>query len=165
MARSLEALVKPELLKWARTSANLEPLAAQRKIDLPEGRIEEWEQGGVRPTVVELRRAAKVYKRPLAAFFLSEPPQGFETLRDFRRPHPNRPVEWSAALHAEYRRAHLQREALLEIADLDETDPVHDWRLTHLPQDDAALASMAREALLSMAPLPRLSPDPPLRLV
>lgn len=159
MAKSLEALVKPELLAWARTKANLEPLAAQRKIDLPYGRIEEWEEGSVRPTVAQLRKAAKVYRRPLAAFFLSVPPQDFETLRDFRRFHLDRSEEWSAALHAEYRRAHFQRDALLEIAELDDAEPPHQWGLTHLPEDDTALAARARSALLALAPLPPLRPS------
>lgn len=37
------------------------------------------------PTIAQLRKAAEVYKRSLAVFFLSEPPEGFDTLRDFRR--------------------------------------------------------------------------------
>jgi len=113
---SIVAYVKPELLLWARASANLEPVAASRKIGVPDERVEAWERGEVQPTVAQLRKAASVYRRPLAAFYLPEPPQGFETLRDFRRLEPGESGEWSAALHAEFRRAHFQRDALLEIA-------------------------------------------------
>ena len=38
---SITALVEPSLLFWARKSANLEPLAAARKIGIPEGRVED----------------------------------------------------------------------------------------------------------------------------
>ena len=74
---SVKALVEPQLLAWARGSANLEPIAAARKIRVPEGRIEEWESGERAPTIAELRRAGEVYNRPLGVFFLSAPPEGF----------------------------------------------------------------------------------------
>ena len=94
---SIRALVKPEPLIWARTSANLEPIAAARKIKVPDERVAQWESGEVAPTIAEVRRAASVYNRALAVFFLSEPPQGFETLRDFRRVGGTPAAEWSAA--------------------------------------------------------------------
>lgn len=151
---SITALVEPSLLSWARTKANIEPVAADRKIGVPEGRVTEWEEGTARPTIAQLRKAADVYKRPLGVFFLPEPPEDFETLRDFRRIFGSEAADWSAALHDEYRRAHAQREALLEIADLDGTDPTDAWRLTNLPDDNDRIAAMARAALEAAAPLP-----------
>lgn len=150
---SITALVEPALLTWARRTANLEPLAAARKIDVPEGRIEEWESGMVRPTVAQLRNAARVYRRPLGVFFLPEPPEDFETLRDFRRIVGSAVAEWSVGLHDEYRRAHAQREALLEIAELDGLDPPSTWRLTSLPSGDRKIAEEARRRLQATAPL------------
>jgi Zn-dependent peptidase ImmA (M78 family) len=151
---SIKALVKPELLSWARTSANLEPVAAARKIKVPEERIAQWESGEVAPTIAELRRAASVYNRALGVFFLSEPPQGFETLRDFRRVGGTPAAAWSAALHAEYRRAHSQRDALLDIAELDRVSPSQDWRPARAPSTDKALADVARRLLHGASPLP-----------
>lgn len=151
---SITALVEPSLLIWARTRANLELIAADRKIGVPEGRVEEWEEGTRKPTIAELRKAAEVYKRPLGVFFLPEPPEDFETLRDFRRIQGSDAAEWSAALHDEYRRAHAQREALLEIADLEDIEASRVWRLTGLPDADVRIAATARAALESAAPLP-----------
>lgn len=94
-----------------------------------------------------------MYRRPLGAFFLPEPPQGFETMRDFRRIFGSGETEWSAALHDEYRRAHAQRDALLEIAELDGMEPPSAWRLRNLPDADASIATAARRALQSAAPL------------
>lgn len=76
----------------------MEPIAADRKIGVPEGRVQEWEQGRSRPTIAQLREAARVYRRPLGVFFLPEPPAGFETMRDFRRLFGSGEAEWSAAL-------------------------------------------------------------------
>jgi Zn-dependent peptidase ImmA (M78 family)/transcriptional regulator with XRE-family HTH domain len=153
---SIRALVKPELLKWARTSANLEPLAAARKINVPDGRVTEWEQGEVAPTIAELRRAAAVYHRALGVLFLSEPPLGFETLRDFRRIGGTPAAIWSSGLHAEYRRAHWQREALLDLAELDGVATNSEWRLQAFRQtaNVSVIADMARTALHSSAPIP-----------
>jgi Zn-dependent peptidase ImmA (M78 family)/transcriptional regulator with XRE-family HTH domain len=153
MPSPIEALMKPELLAWARRSANLEPLAAARKIKVTQDRIEEWEKGQVAPTVAELRRAATVYNRALGVFYLPAPPGDFETLRDFRRLGRGETGEWSAALHAEYRRAHQQRDVLLEIAELDDTDPRGGWRLASLRDDDNFIAEKARQVLLDGAPL------------
>ena len=149
---SITALVEPSLLMWARRSANLELTAADRKINVPEGRVKEWEDGQTKPTVAQLRKAAEVYKRPLGVFFLPEPPDGFETLRDFRRILGSNAAEWSVALHDEYRRAHAQREALLEIAELDGNYPARGWRLSGLADDDTRIATAARTALHSASP-------------
>lgn len=151
---SIPALVEPGMLEWARRSANLEPIAAARKIDVPEGRVEQWERGEVKPTIAQLRRAATVYRRALAVFFLPQPPTGYETLRDFRRLALGIPGDWSTALHAEYRRAHTQRDALLEIAELDEETPDSAWLVSRLSDDDA-LAKHARKRLLDQALLPQ----------
>lgn len=148
------AYVEPTVLAWARTTANLEPIAAARKINVPEGRIEQWEAGTRKPTIPELRRAAAVYRRSLGVFFLAEPPRSFDTLRDFRRLAPGESGEWSAALHAEYRRAHLQREAILDVLDLDGASAVATWRIPRLPASDSAIASAARAQLAGVAPLP-----------
>lgn len=150
---SITALVEPSLLNWARQTANLEPLAAARKIGVPDGRVEEWETGETTPTIAQLREAARVYRRPLGVFFLPAPPAGFQTLRDFRRIQGLDAAEWSAGLHDEYRRAHAQREALLEIAELDGVPPPEAWRLRSLPNVDDSIAAAARNALESAAPL------------
>lgn len=146
------AYVEPTLLKWARRTANLEVLAAAHKIKVPEDRIVEWESGESLPTIAELRRAADVYRRPLGVFFLPEPPKDFETLRDFRRLDPGQSAEWSVALHAEYRRAHAQRNALLEIAELDGVVPDANWLPGKLPDRDNSIAEIGRTILCTDAP-------------
>ena len=155
---SITALVDPALLTWARTTANLEPVAADRKIGVPEGRVADWETGSIKPTVAQLREAARVYRRPLGVFYLPEPPTDFETLRDFRRIVGSGGAQWSAALHDEYRRAHAQRDAVLDIAELDGTEPSNAWQLPNLPDNNARIATSMRTALTAAAPLEHPTP-------
>lgn len=67
--RSVRANINPGLLVWARETAGLPRDAAAKKIGVKPARLAEWEEGRLRPTVTQLRKAASVYKRPLAVFF------------------------------------------------------------------------------------------------
>ena len=155
MARSIPAMVEPSLLRWARESIDLTPVAAARKIGVPDDRVAAWESGdGSQPTIAQLRKAAKVYRRSLGVFFLPAPPEGFETLRDFRRVDGAEAALWSPALHGEYRRAHLQRDYLLELAELEDIEHSTRWRLARLPEADEAIAAAARQQVWEHAPLP-----------
>jgi len=153
MAQSTPALVEPSVLRWARESIGLTPLAAARKIKVPDDRIEEWESGTAAPSIVQLRAAATVYKRPLGVFFLPEPPTTFDTMRDFRRPQGAAAGIWSPDLHGEYRRALTQREYALELADIEDTEISTSWRLKELPEGDDPIAAAARQLLLDTSPL------------
>lgn len=145
------------MLRWARQSIGLSPVAAARKLGLPDERIDEWESGDAAPTVAQLRRAAGVYKRPLAVFFLPEPPRTFDAMRDFRRLPDAVASEWSPELHGDYRRALRQRENALELAEIEEVQPGDAWKLEPVPDDDERLAAAARARLLDIGPvtLPR----------
>src|SRR4030095_3461184 len=85
MARSVPALVKPELLVWARTSAGLSLERASDLAKIEEMTLGEWETGHDVPSIAELRKLGEIYKRPIAVFFLAEPPRGFDAQREFRR--------------------------------------------------------------------------------
>lgn len=151
---SIPALVEPAVLRWARESIDLTPLAAARKIGVPDSRVAEWEAGTSQPTIAQLRKAADVYRRSLGVFFLPEPPEGFDTLRDFRRHEGAQAGAWSEGLHADYRRALQQREHALEVSELDDVRFSTAWRLEDLPDDDSALAARARRTLRQVGPLP-----------
>lgn len=159
---SIPALVEPSVLRWARESVGLSPVAAARKIGVPEGRVSDWEAGGARPTIAQLRKAAEAYKRPIAVFFLAEPPTTFDTLRDFRRHVDADEGEWSPELHGEYRRALQQRLQLLELFEIDDREPSTDWQISLLPESDDELARVARHNILTLMPseLPANSSSP-----
>lgn len=153
MTKSIPALVEPTLLRWARETIDLTEVAASRKLGLPDDRVAAWEAGEVQPTIAQLRRAAALYKRSLAVFFLAEPPEGFDTLRDFRRHDGADSGAWTPALHADYRRALIQRGYMLELDELEEIDTPTGWGVDRHARDDEQLAALARERVLSSSPL------------
>lgn len=86
MPRSADALVKPEMLVWARKSAYLDIASAAKKAGVSVESLEAWEQGQACPTVKQLRKLAQVYRRPFAAFYLPHPPEDhIPKITDYRR--------------------------------------------------------------------------------
>lgn len=85
MAKSFEVDVKPEILIWARTTLNREISDVAKQLNVNEKIVERWESGDKRPTLNQLKTLSKYYKRPLAAFFLPEPPEELPPPRDFRK--------------------------------------------------------------------------------
>lgn len=154
MAASIPALVEPLVLRWARESVGLSQLAAARKLGVPDDRVDEWEGGQTQPTISQLRKAATVYKRPLGVFFLAQPPQDFDAMRDFRRHVHATGGQWSPELHGEYRRAQLQRENALELFELEDDHPPTTWRIDDLSDDPEAAGALARARLLAHAVIP-----------
>jgi Zn-dependent peptidase ImmA (M78 family) len=142
------------VLRWARESIDLTPVAAARKIGVPDDRVAAWESGDTQPTIAQLRKTAAVYKRSLGVFFLPKAPADFDTLRDFRRHEGAAVGPWSPGLHEDYRRAHLQRDQALALFDLEEAEPPSTWRLSPLPSPDEEMAAAARQTLLEVSPLP-----------
>jgi transcriptional regulator with XRE-family HTH domain len=75
MARRVPALVKPELLVWARESAGISSVALAAELaGIDATVLGEWERGHGVPSIAELRKLGEVYKRPIAVFFLPKPP-------------------------------------------------------------------------------------------
>lgn len=153
VASSIPALVEPSVLRWARETIGLTPVAAARKLQLPDTRVAEWETGSATPTIAQLRKAADVYKRPLAVFFLSMPPMDFDAMRDFRRHQGADVGSWSPELHGEYRRALTQRDNALELAEIEDEAPSTRWRIDNLPDGNERIAALARQTLLEVSPL------------
>ncbi len=112
---SPEALVEPALLIWARKSIGLTIDQGAKRVGVRPERIAEWEAGMDRPSVAQLRNIAAAYKRPVALFYLSAPPKGFDPMRDFRRMSPTHQVTFSPDLHINIRDAWERREAVIEL--------------------------------------------------
>ncbi len=146
MSRTATAIIERELLSWARDSARLSIDAAAQKIGQPAERLRAWEAGESAPTVAQLRKIASVYKRPLAVFYLSEPPKEFDALRDHRRL-PGTEQGMGPTLAAEVRRVQLQREIAAELSvglggDLPTPEIPH-----VVPSDPESLGRLIRQIL------------------
>ncbi len=77
--------IQPSVIRWARESIGLSlndvALRLKRKTEV----IEAWELGEKAPTYAQLEKLAyEIYKRPLAVFFLPEPPQEKTPKTEFR---------------------------------------------------------------------------------
>lgn len=116
MAQSPTALINPELLVWAREKIGYSIDEAARKLRVSKERLSTWESGAARPTVNQARKAAGIYRRPLAVLYLSEPPRDFDVMKDFRRLPDVLPRPFSPALRVEMRNAQSRRETALELA-------------------------------------------------
>jgi len=55
MSPSVEAIIKPELLVWARKSAGLSIDDAAKKAQVKSERLTKWEAGELRPTIKQLK--------------------------------------------------------------------------------------------------------------
>jgi Zn-dependent peptidase ImmA (M78 family)/transcriptional regulator with XRE-family HTH domain len=118
MARTPDALINPELLVWARESAGFSVDIAAKKLRVSPDRLRAWEAGETYPTIGQLRRAAALFRRPLAIFYLPEPPHDYQPLRDYRRVPDAQLGQLSPGLLSVIRRAHAVREAALELREL-----------------------------------------------
>lgn len=67
--------INPEILKWARESAGYSEEAAAKTLNKKESFISECESGDRSPTYIQLEKLADKYKRPVALFFLTNPPE------------------------------------------------------------------------------------------
>lgn len=117
MSQRIEAEINPQLLVWARESVGMATSDVSKKLKTSEQRISEWESGNIKPSIPQLRKIAKLYKRPIAIFFLPEPPLKFDAMKDFRRLFDIELLPQSPALSVEIRRANYKREIALELAD------------------------------------------------
>lgn len=124
MSRSVPALVKPELLIWARLTAGYSTVTeAANAVGMDVATLEEWESGHDVPSIAELRKLGEKYKRPLAVFFLSEPPSRFDAQREFRRLAGTVPGKESPEFLQALRWSVFRRDAALELYRLSGDEP------------------------------------------
>lgn len=114
---SVKALVKPELLRWARVRAKVTVKEASKAASVTAEDIVHWEKGEGGPTLNQLRNLASKYHYPLAVFYLPSPPTDFAPLRDFRRLPDSPQGALSANLAFHVRTAYERREVALELYD------------------------------------------------
>ena len=68
----------PSVLKWARETSGYqenEVIKHLREKRVSISIFQQWESGKEQPTYSQLKKLAKFYKRPIAVFFLPQPPQ------------------------------------------------------------------------------------------
>ncbi|MEN8169983.1 MAG: XRE family transcriptional regulator [Pseudomonadota bacterium] len=124
--------VNPQILQWARETAELSLDEAARKIGLAtsrassrEEKLLQLERGDTEPTQVRLMKMADVYHRPLITFYMAEPPVKDERGGDFRKLPPDFSREQNALLDALLRDIKARQEMVRELMeDEDEALPL-----------------------------------------
>lgn len=149
MPRSVPALVKPKLLEWARESLGLSIAQAAERTKFELETLKAWEEGADAPSIAQLRKLGEAYKRPIAVFFLAEPPQGFAPQREFRRLAGILPGKESPELLLALRWAVFRREAAMELHRLIGDSP-HRIRAALHPDMDAEEAGQHIRELLGV---------------
>lgn len=77
--------INPEILKWARVTANLTFEDVAKRVNRNPEVVMSWENGNSSPTYIQLETLAyKAFKRPVAIFFSNEPPQETDFKSSFR---------------------------------------------------------------------------------
>ena len=112
MSVSQRIAVAPAVLAWARKTSGLDIETTAKRLAVSLDRVREWEAGTTAPTINQLRRLAKLYKRPLVVLLLPHPPKDFQALQDFRRTGEQSDLVWSPALHTEFKRLDPSRTVL-----------------------------------------------------
>lgn len=86
MAKSIPAIVTPEVLQWARglDRISVDEIALKLKVDV--AKIGAWENGSEYPTLSQAKNLAKQYRVPFAYFYLPDTPQKTKRLEkvDYR---------------------------------------------------------------------------------
>ena len=144
----IRAKVRPELLKWGRTSAGFTIEEAAAKAGVKPEQVAAWETPDAdRPTMNQLRTLAKAYKRPISVFYLSKPPRDPGVMHDFRRLPGEVALVYSPALRLEIRAAHQRRDVALSLLEELEQDPPRFTSRVALADDPEAAAAFARNVL------------------
>ena len=131
MAKSVKALITPEVLRWARERRiRLELDDAAKRLKVKPTQLADWEAGADLPTFTQLKRIANTYKTHVSVFYLPEPPTGFKLLADHRRLPKSATTDEEQAhkdqayrLNANIIEAYERRETLIELYELLEEFP------------------------------------------
>jgi Zn-dependent peptidase ImmA (M78 family) len=148
MTTPIQAIINPALLVWARSSAGFELDVAAKKMSVPTSKLIAAERGDAHLTVKQLIKAAAVYKRPFAAFYLQQPPvENDIATHDYRRTSGARALPLSSSLRFALRNARLRRRDAAFLAEELGESPIEFNLSTTLSNDSIETAKKLREWL------------------
>jgi Zn-dependent peptidase ImmA (M78 family) len=145
---------EPSVLRWARQASfgpSIQALRAKWAAswdDFSPNDVEGWERGIGQPTFSQVRKLAEIYKRPLAVFFLSDPPAEKRNPPDLRTigSQDNRVLSPEALLVI--RKARRTQEIAADLLGELGESPAFKYRRYDLQTDASALADEIRRDLV-----------------
>lgn len=129
--------IQPVLLRWARESIGLSVEEVAGRLNKKPEVVVSWESGNDAPTYVQLEKLAyEIYKRPVALFFLHEPPAELRPQSEFRTLPSFDLNNLASDTFLHIRRAHAYQVALAEL--FDESNPAEQkiWQKCSLSLSD-----------------------------
>jgi Zn-dependent peptidase ImmA (M78 family) len=160
MARSIEALVEPDILSWARKSAGFSVEEAASSLQTKPEKVQAWEEGEESPSMAQLRKMAAAYKRVLSDFYLPAAPPDEPLPHDFRRLPGEVALHYSRALRYQLRLARQRRELALDLAAELEMDVPHIRERLQLGTDTEQTGAKLRKLLGVTLDMQRTFRDP-----
>ena len=84
---SVEVSIAPDVFRWLCGTSGWPAKDIAKRIEVPEDEVRSWCEGKTPPVLplTKVEKLSEAFKRPLAAFLLSKPPEEIKTLPDFRK--------------------------------------------------------------------------------
>lgn len=146
-SRSSEIGVEPKVLAWARESMGLSIEEVAKQFNVSENLVSRWESGEKVPTLVQLEKLTSIYKRPLATFFLPEPPEEPPLPHDFRMLPKDGKKPFSSKTRLAIRRAWRLQSLAVELAESIGREISTKIGRANLSDDPERIASKTRDEL------------------
>lgn len=140
--------VNCDILKWARIRSGYSEEGIAKEFNKEKETIEDWEAGIKAPTYIQLETLARKYGRPIAVFFLPEPPEE-ENIMDQPMLRSSEIEKLRPKIYRLYRQAFTRQLALEELYEIDdfEGDKIFETIQTKLNRSPIRLAKEVREYL------------------
>jgi len=103
---SVEISIAPDVFRWLCGTSGWPAKDIASRIEVPEDDVRSWCEGKTNPVLplTKVEKLSEAFKRPLAAFLLSKPPEEIATLPDFRKL-PGAKEDFSRETHLAIRKA------------------------------------------------------------
>jgi Zn-dependent peptidase ImmA (M78 family) len=103
---SVEVSIAPDVFRWLCGTSGWPAKDIAKRIEVPEEDVRSWCEGKTKPVLPlsKVEQLSSAFKRPLAAFLLSKPPEEIKTIPDFRKL-PSAQGDFSKETHLAIRKA------------------------------------------------------------
>jgi len=147
MSRSSpDVVIVPDVFQWLCGTSGFAPSEISKKIGVSERVVKSWCDGAQKPVIPlsKVEQLSEMFKRPLAAFLLSEPPEEPGLPKDFRR-HPDSGSGYSKELLLVIRKARRIQEIHHELTDNLNIPTGLPKKIRTLKEDPEKVARLERE--------------------
>ena len=142
---SVQVSIAPDVFRWLCGTSGWHAEEIAKRIEVPEADVRSWCKGTTKPVLPlsKVEQLSAAFKRPLAAFLLSKPPEEITTLPDFRKL-PGAKKDFSRETHLAIRKARRLQKVRRELMENLGTDVRVKIRTRTLRDDPEVVAREER---------------------